>query len=355
MLHMEATKRQQCGMLAVMNLMSKLKDVAASHTDITRAREHGRGRDAANPLEIPGKGWKDICWRVYKCVEEERLGLIAAGVTFYVILGLFPALTALVSVYGLVTDPRSIAEQVTALYGVLPDDVIALIRDQLNSLTNAPRGQLGLGFVISLAAAMWTVNTAMKSVFDGLNVTYREREKRSFVMLNMISFSFALGAVVMAMLYMVAIAIVPLVLSFIGIGALGDLLIRVMRWPILMLMSAFAIAILARYGPSRERARWAWITPGSVFVMLAWVIMSIGFSLYLSNFATYDKTYGTLGALIGVMMWIWLSTYILLVGSAINAEMEHQTAKDTTTKPDMPLGKRGAVMADTVGKGMGRK
>ncbi len=354
MLLMQATKEQHCGMVKVMNAMRYIK-TTAKRLDLNRAREQGRGRDALNPTDIPAKGWKDIVWRVYGCVEEERLGLIAAGVAFYVILGLFPALTALVSVYGLLTDPRSIAEQVIALYGVLPDDVIALIRDQLNTLTNAPRGQLGLGFVVSLSLALWTVNTAMMSVFDGLNVTYREREKRSFVRLNLVSLAFAMGAVVMAMLYMTAIAVVPLVLSYIGIGSFADMLIRVLRWPIIMAMSAVAIALLARYGPSREHARWAWITPGSVFVMLAWVVMSIGFSVYLSNFAHYDKTYGTLGAVIGVMVWVWLSTYILLVGSAINAEMEHQTAKDTTTKPNRPLGKRGAVMADTVGKARKRR
>lgn len=330
-------------------MMTRKKGIGPTDKDKLRARERGRGREAQTPLEIPAQGLKDVLWRVYKCTEEERLGLIAAGVTFYVILALFPALTALVSIYGLLTDPRSIGEQVLALYGVLPEDVIGLIRDQLNSLTTAEAGKLGLGFIVSLLVALWSVNTAVKSIFEGLNVTYREREKRGFVALNVISFSFAMGGVMLMIVYMIAIAVVPLLLNYMGFSAFAEMLIRVMRWPILMVMSALAIALLNRYGPSRERAQWKWVTPGSLFVMWAWITMSIGFSVYLSNFANYDKTYGSLGAAIGMMVWVWMSTYILLVGSAINAEMEHQTAKDTTTPPALPLGKRGAVMADTVG------
>lgn len=335
--------------------MTKRAPQTANTIDEKRAREHSRGRNALLPQDIPVEGWKDIAWRTYTCILEERLGLIAAGVTFYVILALFPALTALVSIYGLLTDPRSIAEQVTGLYGVLPEDAIRLIRDQLNSLTQAPPAKLGFGLIISVLVALWSVNTAVKSVFEGLNVTYREREKRGILRLNGISFMFAMGGVAMAMVYMIAIAVVPLLLNVIGIGVVAHFLLQLLRWPILIVLSALAIALLNRYGPSRAHARWSWVTPGSIFVMVAWVLMSIGFSVYLANFAHYDKTYGALGTAIAVMVWVWLSTYILLVGSALNAEMEHQTAKDTTTKPVEPLGKRGAVMADTVGKARGRR
>jgi membrane protein len=332
-----------------------MQDLTNIAKDQRRALERNRGRSAREPLDIPVEGWKDIAWRLYDCINEERLGLIAAGVTFYVILGLFPALTALVSIYGLLTDPRSIGEQMTNLYTVLPDEAITLIRGQLDQLTNAPPAKLGIGFLISVLAALWSVMNAVKALFDGLNVTYREREVRSMVKLNVMAFGFAMGAVMVAMFYMIAIAVVPLVLSFLGVGGVAEVLIKMVRWPVLMVMSAVAIALLNRYGPSREHARWSWVTPGSLFVMVAWVAMSAGFSFYLANFANYDKTYGALGTAIAMMMWVWLSTYILLVGSALNAEMEHQTAKDTTTKPAKPLGERGAVMADTVGKARGKK
>ncbi len=342
-------------MVPVMKRMAERIGTLVASVDLERARERNRGRNAENPRDIPAKGWKDIAWRVYKCVDEHRLGLIAAGVTFYVILALFPALTALVSVYGLVTDPRSISNQMTNLYLVLPEEAIVLIRGQLDALTNAPPSKLGFGFVVSLLVAMWSVNNAVKAVFDGLNITYREREKRGVLWLNGISFAFAIGSILMAMMYMIAIAVVPLVLNFIGFGVVAEMLIRFVRWPVLMVMSALAIALLNRYGPSRECARWSWVTPGSLFVMAAWVVMSSAFSYYLANFANYDKTYGALGTAIAVMMWVWCSTYILLVGAAVNAEMEHQTAKDTTTGKAKPMGGRGAKMADTVGKARKKK
>ncbi|PZP38469.1 MAG: ribonuclease, partial [Pseudomonas fluorescens] len=178
--------------------------------------------------------------------------------------------------------------------------------------------------------------------------------KRGFFQLTALSFTFALGAVFMIIVYLIAIAVVPIVLNFVGMSDLAANLIYVLRWPTLMVMSMAAIALLNRYGPSREKPKWQWVTPGSLFVMVAWVVMSIGFSIYISNFANYDKTYGSLGAAIGVMMWVWLSTYILLIGAALNAEMEHQTAIDTTTGTPQPMGERGAQMADTVGKARNR-
>ena len=341
-------------MVRVMKLMAERIGTMVAAVDQTRARERNRGRNADNPRGIPLQGWKDVAWRVFHSVEEHRLGLIAAGVTFYVILALFPALTALVSVYGLLTDPRSIGQQMTNLYLVLPEEAIVLIRGQLDALTNAPPAKLGFGFVVSLLVAMWSVNNAVKAVFEGFNITYREREKRGIFRLNGVSFAFAMGGIVMAMMYMIAIAVVPLVLNFIGFGVVAEMLIRFVRWPILMVLSALAIALLNRYGPSREYARWSWVTPGSLFVMAAWVVMSSAFSIYLSNFANYDKTYGALGTAIAVMVWVWLSTFILLVGAAVNAETEHQTARDSTTGKPKPMGKRGATMADTVGKKRGR-
>lgn len=323
--------------------------------DKRRARERKRGRTARGPHEIPVEGWKDIAWRVYGSTQESGLSLIAAGVTFYVILALFPALTALVSVYGLLANPSSIGEQVSALSGVLPDDAIGLVQGQLDSLARAPEGKLSLGFAVSLLAALWSVNTAMKSVFQGLNVTYGEKEKRGIVGLNMISFMFAMGGVLTMMVYLIAIAVVPLVLNYVGLSVVTEALIKLARWPILLVISGLMIALLNRFGPSRHAAQWKWVTPGSVFVMVAWGGGSSVFSFYLAHFANYDKTYGSLGAAIGLMVWVWVSTYILLVGAAINAEIEHQTAIDTTEDGGRPMGRRGAFMADTVGKAWGGK
>ncbi len=278
--------------------------------------------DAISSIEPPKKGWQGVCWRVFRKIDDARLSLVAAGVTFYVILALFPALTALVSIFGLLANPVVIGEQLVAVSDVLPPPAISIIRAQLDSLLAAPQSSLGLGFVVSLLVAFWSINNAMKAVIDGLNMTYGAKERRGFVKLNTISFTFAIGAVFIVISYLIAIAVVPLVLTFVGLDEFTERLVKITRWPVLMVISAMAIGMLTRYGPDRARPQMHWVTPGGVFVVLAWVIMSGLFSLYLSNFANYDKTYGSLGAAIGLMMWIWLSTLILLIGASVNAEVE---------------------------------
>lgn len=304
----------------IKRLMRAAKPVKQVHEKLW---EHGEALgEAISQMEAPTKGWQGIGWRVFRKVNDERLGLVAAGVTFYVILALFPALTALVSIFGLMADPVMIGEQLVALSDVLPPPTIGLLRGQLDSLLAAPPAQLGLGFVLSMLAAFWSINNAMKAVIDGLNMTYGAKEKRGFLQLNAMSFTFALGAVLVVIVYLIAIAIVPLVLTFVGLDEFTERLIKLTRWPVLMAITAVAIGVLTRYGPCRAKPHFHWITPGGVFVVLAWVAMSSAFSMYLANFANYDKTYGSLGAAIGLMMWVWLSTYILLVGASINAEVE---------------------------------
>ena len=280
--------------------------------------------EVMNRFEEPQHGWKRIGWRVIKKINDERLSLVAAGVTFYVILALFPALTALVSIFGLLANPVMIGEQLVALSDVLPAPTIGLLRGQLDSLLAAPPARLGAGFVISLLVAFWSINNAMKAVIDGMNMAYGEKERRGILELNALSFAFALGAVLMVIVYLFAIGVVPLVLAFVGLDELTGRLISWTRWPVLMAVSAIAVGLITRYGPCRARPQWRWVTPGGVFVVLAWVMMSILFSIYLANFAHYDKTYGSLGAAIGLMVWVWLSTFILLIGAGINAEVEER-------------------------------
>ncbi len=280
--------------------------------------------EAMSTLEPPQHGWQGIGWRVMKKINDERLSLVAAGVTFYVILALFPALTALVSIFGLLANPVMIGEQLVALSDVLPAPAIGLLRGQLDNLLAAPVSRLSAGFVLSLMVAFWSINNAMKAVIDGMNMAYGEKERRGIVQLNVLSFAFALGAVLMVILYLFAIGVVPLVLAFVGLDEFTGRLISWTRWPVLMAVSAIAVGLITRYGPCRVRPKWRWVTPGGVFVVLVWVVMSILFSMYLANFAHYDKTYGSLGAVIGLMMWVWLSTFILLIGAGINAEVEER-------------------------------
>jgi membrane protein len=307
------------------------------------------GRLATGPSGMSARDWKDILWRVYAEFLEDRITLIAAGASFYLLLALFPALAAFVSIYGFVADPQTIAEHIAFLGGVLPTGGIDLIRTQLQSLAAANESTLSLAFVVGLAVALWSANSGIKTLFEALNIAYEEREKRSFLRLNVTAFVFTLGAILIGVLFIVSVGIVPVVLEFVGLSGAEEMLVSVLRWPILFVASAAAISILYRYGPSREHARWQWVTWGSALASFLWLLASVLFSWYLANFADYNATYGSLGAVIGFMLWTWISVVILLLGAELNAEVEHQTSRDSTTGAPQPMGIRGATMADTLG------
>lgn len=311
--------------------------------------EEGRGRDARTPAQIPIAGWKDIFWRVYVEIGDDRLIAVAAGVTFYALLAIFPTIGAFVSLYGIVNDPGTVEQQLSLLYGVLPTGGIDIIREQLTRVSTQNETALGFGFLFGLGLALWSANAGMKAVFDALNVVYNEREKRSFFKLNLISLSFTFGAILFVVTAISAVIVMPAVIDFLGLRAATEGWLQFLRWPLLVVVSAFMIALIYRFGPSRETARWRWVTWGSAFATVMWLGCSALFSWYVASFGNYNETYGSLGAVIGFMTWIWLSTVILLVGAEINAEMEHQTTLDTTTGPDQPAGQRGAMMADTIG------
>ena len=313
-------------------------------------REQGRGRSAGTPSELGWPGWKDILWRVYAEFSEDRVTLIAAGATFYLLLALFPALAAFVSIYGFVADPQTIADHIAFLGGILPSGGVELIQTQLQSLASADESSLSFAFLFGLAFALYSANNGILTLFEAMNIAYDETEERSFFKRYGLSLLFTLGAIIIAVLFIVSVGVVPAVLAFVGLGSVAETLISLLRWPVLFAAAVFGISLLYRYGPSRAPAKWRWITWGSVVATVVWIIASILFSWYLQNFADYNATYGSLGAVIGFMMWVWISVTILIFGAELNSEMEHQTARDSTTGPERPLGTRGAKMADTVGK-----
>jgi membrane protein len=321
------------------------------HAPSQAAREAGRGREAGRPTEIPARGWKDILWRVYEEFGQDRVMAVAAGVTYYALLALFPAIAALVSIYGLFADPATIQQHLDALAGVLPGGALETIGEQVKRISAQGGGALGVGFIVGLAVSLWSANAGMKAVFDALNIVYDENEKRSFVALNVQSLAFTFGAIAFVLLALAGIVVLPIVLDFIG-GGTESLawLISLARWPVLLAVVVLGLALLFRYGPSRDTAEWKWVTPGGLVAAVLWLAVSVLFSWYVANFGSYNETYGSLGAVIGFMTWIWLSTIVVLLGAEINAEIEHQTAKDTTRGPPQPLGSRGATMADTVGE-----
>jgi membrane protein len=312
--------------------------------------DEGRGRTASTPAEIPKQGWKDILWRIYQNVPEHRIVSIAAGVAFYVLLAIFPGIAALVALYGLFADPSTISRHLNDLSGILPGGATDVIGEQLGRLTAQPNSTLGFAFLAGLAVSLWSANAGMKALIDALNIVYGEKEKRSFIKLNAVSLVFTFGALVFMLLALGAIAVLPFVMDHLGLAAATQWLVRFGKWPVLFVLVALIIGVIYRYGPSREHAQWRWITWGSAFAAIAWLIMSILFSWYAAKFGSYNKTYGSLGAAVGFMTWMWLSSIVILLGAELDAEMEHQTARDTTTGPPEPIGQRGAWVADTIGQ-----
>jgi membrane protein len=282
-----------------------------------RPRQSRRGRGAENPSNNPRKGWKDILLRVYRRTSEDRIISFAAAVTFYNLLAIFPAIAALVAIYGLFADSSVIGHQIDSLSGVLPSSAIDIVRTEADRLARQPAGTLHGAFLIGLAISLWSANAGTKAIFDALNVAYGENEKRGFFKLNVISLAFTLGTLAVALVAVGAIVILPFVLGRIGLLGTMHPFIAIGKWPILLL------ALLYRFGPSRDQSHWRWITWGSILAVLLWLAASLLFSWYAANFGSYNKTYGSLGAVVSFMTWIWLSSIAVLIGAVLNAEMEH--------------------------------
>jgi membrane protein len=314
-----------------------------------RAKERGRGRRAAAPWEIPWTGWKDVLWRVYASVNDNRLLAVAAGVVFYTLLAIFPAVAGFVSLYGLVADASTIDAHLSLASGILPAGAVDILHEQITKLAAKSDAKLGLGFVTGLAVALWSANAGMKAIIDALNVVYDEKEKRSFVKLNLVSLLFTFVAILSLIVALTAIVVAPIIFSMVGLSTFFSLATVVLRWPLLLILATVGLAAIYRYGPSRREARWQWLSVGSVLAAIGWLISSVLFSWYIANFGAYNATYGSLGAAVGMMMWMWISAIVILLGAELNAEIEHQTARDSTIGSEKPLGRRGAVMADTVG------
>jgi membrane protein len=306
------------------------------------------GRLADRPSEIPPRGWWQILKRTATAVSRDGLMAQAAAVTFYGLLALFPALAMLVSLYGLIADPRSLSDTVSGIGGVVPGGGMQIITDQLKALASSPHPALGLGLLVGLATSLWSSTSGIKALFEALNVAYNETEQRSFIRLTATAMIFTLCSILFLLLALGGVIVLPAALKVLGIGSETTLLLEILRWPVLLLSLGVFLSFVYRYGPCRARPRWRWVTWGSAMATIGWLVVSVAFSYYAAHFGSYNKTYGTLGAAIGFMTWMWLSATIVLVGAELDAEMEHQTARDTTVGPDKPLGSRGATAADRV-------
>jgi membrane protein len=319
-------------------------------TDLRNAAQSGRGRSATAPTQIPPAGWRDICWRLYKAIAEDRILLTAAGVAFYVLLALVPTLNAFVSIYGLFNNPADAVDHLELLAGIVPPGALGVIREQLVRLTAESTERLGLTLLVSLAIALWSASAGIKAMFDAMNIAYHEEEKRSFLVFNGLALLFTFAGAVGAVLVAAVVIVMPLIVAYLPGGEGLAWTVRVAAYAAMLAVMSLALACLYRWGPSRANAKWRWVTPGTVLAVVALGLTSIIFSWYVTNFTDDNATYGSLGAVIGLMTWLWISAILVIVGAELNSEIEHQTAHDTTSGPARGLGQRGAHMADSVGE-----
>ncbi|HEY3799363.1 MAG TPA: YihY/virulence factor BrkB family protein [Caulobacteraceae bacterium] len=313
------------------------------------ACEPKRGRCAEWPLQIPRLGWKDIVWRTYREMGRHRLPALAGGVTYYVLLATFPAIAAFVSLYSLYFDVGTLQRWIGHLAVILPRDAVSMMSVQMQHLATQKHATLSAAFVISTLLSIWSANAGMKAMFDGLNITYGEVEKRDYLRRSLITYFATFLALVFLALVVAVLVGAPFWLRGIGLHGFGGWLGPV-RWLAVYVVAAGAFSLLYRYGPSRQHARWRWVLFGGMIAALAWLGVSLAFSWYVNNVVHLGVTYGSIGAVIAYMLWVWFSAMVVLTGSELNSEVEHQTAVDTTIGKKRVMGERGAVMADTLGK-----
>lgn len=309
-----------------------------------------RGRAAETPTEIPASGWKDILLRVKDQIGKDHVGLIAAGVAFYCLLALFPAITALMALAGLVLEPAEVTQQIQSLATLIPEEAADIILTQAVAVTGSQDAGLGLAVVLGVGLALYSASKGMGSLMEGLNIAYDEVEDRGFIKVTLIKLGLTLLLIVGLVAGLGGALAVPAVLSFIDLPGWLASTLGLGRWVILGVLTLGGLAALYRWGPAREGADWRWLTPGALLACVLWLIGSLALSVYVGNFGSYNETFGSMAGVVVLLMWLWLSAYIVLLGAELNAEIEAQTTHDTTTGPDEKMGQRGAKKADHLGK-----
>jgi membrane protein len=301
------------------------------------------------PQEIPPVGWWDVAVRVKGDIARDNVSLMSAGLSMWALLSVFPALTAAVSIYGLFETPAGVVQHLSTLSGILPPGVWQLFETQLQDVATRAGGSLTLAALVSLLIALWSARSGMSSLMTATNIAYREHEKRGLIRQFGLSLLFTIGAVVGLLVFLGLALVVPFALEILGTGGRVHMMAEVLRWFLLWGFAVLALAILYRFAPAREQARWHWVSWGSMIAATLWLAGSALFAFYVHTFASYQKIYGALGSVIVLLLWFYLSSFFVVLGAEINAELERQTKTDTTTGLPEPLGQRGAYAADTVG------
>lgn len=314
----------------------------------SRAATRGGNRTASTPWGLGLRGWADVGLRAVREAMADNIVVLSAGCAFFSVLSIFPALTALVSVYGLIADASDVSRHAGMIQSVVPPQVYSIIRTQIESVASQPGSSLSWQLALSLAFALWAAAAGTRALFASLNIVYEQTEERNFFRLNSWVVGFTLAGILALVLAMGAIVYIPALFAMVGLSSQAELLVRLARWPILGALVVVGLAAVYRYGPCRRSARWSWVSPGALLAAFIAVIASAGFSVYVENFNKFNETYGSIGAAIVLLLWFYLTFLAILLGGELNAELEHQMIRDTTVGPQKPLGARSATMADEV-------
>jgi len=309
-----------------------------------------RGRSATSPHQIPAPGWKDILVRSWGEVNNNNIFLVSGGVTYAILLALFPGLAALVSIYGLLLDPNQVEQQVAALSQVLPPESTQMIAEQLHKLISASQGTLSISAAVTLLLALWSASRGMSGLITAFDIAYDQKETRGFFKLNTVAIVLTILMLIGGTVIIALVGVLPAALQFIGLASSTKMLLLLLEWPLLIVVVMTGLAVLYRYAPNREAPKWRWVSPGAVVATFLWLIGSVGFTVYVSHFNSYDKTYGSLGGVVVMLTWLYLSAFVALFGAVINAQSERQTKTDSTIGRQKPMGTRRAYAADTVGE-----
>ena len=312
-------------------------------------RAQDRGRSATHPHEVPARGWRDVVVRTVKEAKADGVPLLAAGVAFYALLALAPALTALSGIYGLVADPGEAAAHVRDLLAAAPREVREMVEEQMTAAAERDQGEAALAVVVGTLLALWSASSGVQHLIQAINTAYDEEETRGFVKVRGLALALSVAGVLFLAAAVGVIAFLPAVLADTALGEPARIAIGILRWPALAVAMVLALGVVYRLAPDRDDPKWRWVGLGSVVATVLWLAGSGLFSLYAANFGKYEDTYGALGGVVVVMLWLFLTAYVVVLGAELNAEAERQTAQDTTTGRRRPLGAREAAAADTVG------
>lgn len=316
--------------------------------------DDSRGRNAKWPTKIPKSGWKDILLRIKDNIGKDNVSVISAGIAFFFFLAVFPAIGAMVAIYGLVSDPIEIREHLATLAVVLPPEALAILQDQLTRVAESGESVLSFGVFFGIALAVWSSSKGIKALIKGLNVVYKEKDGRNFIKFNAVAYSITFCAILFALLSLAAIVAFPAFVSMVVLSDFAKTISSILRWPLLAIFVMLGLALLYRYAPHREHAKFRWVSWGSFIATVLWIVISVLFSFYVAKSGKFNETYGSLGAVIILQMWFYMTAFAVLLGGEFNSEIEHQTRIDSTVDPPRPMGDRGAYVADTVGEKKGK-